>query len=101
MSIAALLSQYNCIADLGLKPKSRSKFRSHRSSDTPCAIPLYSASALEHATTYSFFLFQDTTLPLTNMQYPMVERLSNAFPAQSESVYPIIFVCLLCVITMP
>ncbi|PRQ21801.1 hypothetical protein RchiOBHm_Chr7g0243261 [Rosa chinensis] len=86
--MAALLSQKRFIACLGLNPKSFSKLRSHNISQTPWAIPLYSASALDLATTFCFLLLHVTRLPSTNVKYTEVDLLSVIHLAQSASVYP-------------
>ena len=81
MSHAALLSQYNFIGDVVEILSSCSKFLIHNSSHTPLAMPLYSASALDLATTPCFLLRHVTKFPPTNVKYPAVERLSLIEPA--------------------
>ena len=50
------------------------------------AIARYSVSILDLATTSCFLLFQDIKLPLMNIQYLDVERLSMGEPAKYESL---------------
>ena len=56
------------------------------SSQAAKAMALYSASALDLATTCCFLLFQDIKLPPIETQYPEVDLLSDGDPAQSASV---------------
>ena len=49
------------------------------------AMALYSALALDLATTFCFLLFQETKFPPINTQYPDVDRLSLGKPTQSAS----------------
>jgi len=49
------------------------------------AMTLYSASALDLATTLCFLLFQEIKLPPMETQYPDVDPLSEGDPAQSAS----------------
>jgi len=86
MSHAALLSQYNFIGNVGEILSSCNKFLIHNRSHTPLAILLYSASALDLATTPYFLLRHITRFPPTNVKYSIVERLSSIEPAQSASV---------------
>ncbi|BAU03137.1 hypothetical protein VIGAN_UM017800, partial [Vigna angularis var. angularis] len=58
---------------------------SHTSSQVADAIALYSASALDLATTLCFLLFQDIRLPPIETQYPEVDLLSEGEPTQSAS----------------
>jgi hypothetical protein len=68
MFIAALLSQYNMMGLSSNNPNSSSNLRSYNSSLTPWAMALYSASAVDLATTFCFLLLQETILPHTNAQ---------------------------------
>jgi hypothetical protein len=48
---------------------------------------LYSASALDLATTFCFLLCHVTKFPPTNVKYPEVDFRSVIDPAQSASIY--------------
>ena len=54
----------------------------HISSHDVCAMALYSASALELATTIYFLLFQEIRFPPRKMQYLVVDFLSDSDFAQ-------------------
>ena len=60
------------------------------SSQVATVIALYSASALDLATTFCFLLFHETRFPPTDTQYPEVERLSMGDYVQSASQNPTI-----------
>ena len=90
MSITALLSEFSCMTWLGLNLNSPNKFLIQSSSHTPCAIPQYSASALDLDTMFYFLLCQDTRLPPIKVKYPDVDRLSVTELSQSASVWPLI-----------
>lgn len=92
MCIVAWLSQNNSIGAFILKPKSCRRKRNHINSLVVEAMALYYASALEWAITFCFLLFQVTKFPPINVQYPVVNQQSVRLPAQSASVYPIIWV---------
>jgi hypothetical protein len=49
---------------------------------------MYSTSTLDRATIVCFLLFQVIRLPLKNVQYPVVDHLSEGEHAQSTSVKP-------------
>lgn len=75
ISMAALLSQWRSIGFLDLKPNPFNTFLTYNNSYTPCAIPLYYASALDLGTTFCFLLRQVTKLPPTNVKILGVNRL--------------------------
>jgi hypothetical protein len=60
----------------------------HYELSSPMGHCLYSALALDRATFVCLLLFQVTRLPPKNIQYLVVDRLSNEEPAQSASVKP-------------
>lgn len=78
---AVLLSQYIQIDCLDELPKSSKRNLSHNALQILSVIPLYSASALERATTFYFLLLHVTRFPHTNVKYPEVDHLSSFAPA--------------------
>jgi hypothetical protein len=91
MLIADLLSQYNLEGHFLVTFNSDKRFLTHKISQSPCAMALYSASAVDRDTTDCFLLRHDTKFPPTNTQYHDVERLSSRQLAQSVSQYPSTF----------
>ncbi|MFS7936280.1 hypothetical protein Hanom_Chr05g00413701 [Helianthus anomalus] len=68
------------------KPMSSRSFLIQRTSLSPRAIPLNSASALDRATTFYFLLLQITRFPPTKEKYPDLDLQFPLSPAQSASV---------------
>ena len=64
----------------------------HNNSQVTRAIALYSAFAIDQAKTLCFLLFQETIFPPKDTPYPVVDRLSMGWLAQSASQYPQIWV---------
>lgn len=58
----------------------------HNASHIPSATPLNSASALEQATTFCFWLLHVIRFPRTKGKYPKLDRLSSIALAQPTSV---------------
>ena len=85
------LSQYNVDRSYVDSPISDNNILNQINSPVTCAIALYSASALDWETTCYFVLFQETKLPLRNMEYPDVDLLSVRHPAQPASENPVVF----------
>ncbi|CAL5082640.1 unnamed protein product [Urochloa decumbens] len=83
-----LLSQFSNIVSLLNTLSSDSKLFIQIISLRLNAIALYSASAVDRATTSCFLLLHDTRLPPTKTQYPEVDLLSSILLAQSASQYP-------------
>ncbi|KAM1987066.1 hypothetical protein ACFX15_034379 [Malus domestica] len=83
MCMAAWLSQYKDIGVILVNPSSERRPFNHMSSQVIAAIALYLASTLDQAITVCFLLFQVTRFPLTNVQKPVEDFRSRAFPAQS------------------
>lgn len=69
-----------------MKFNSSSKCLIHISLHDVCAMALYSASMLDLATIVCFLLFQVIKFPPRNVQYPIVDYLSEGDPAQSTSI---------------
>jgi hypothetical protein len=81
------LSQNSVVGLLAeLCPNSLSNNLNQMISIVAAAIALYSASALDLATTACFLLFQVTAFPPTNMQKPVVDFLSSGLLTRSASV---------------
>src|SRR5436190_23406457 len=93
MLIANLLSHHSCNGSPLDSLNSASRFFNHVISQRPTAMAMYSASAVDRATTSCFLLRQDTEFPPTNMQYPDVDLLLSTQLVQSASQYPSIFRC--------
>ena len=84
--MVAWLSKYKDTCDKLVNPSSKIRPFNHISSQVVAAMALYSASALDRAITVYFLLFQVTRFPPTNVQKPVVDFRSRAFPTQSASV---------------
>src|SRR3954470_14157604 len=93
MLIVDLLSHHSCNGSSLNNRNSTNRFFNHVISQSPTAMALYSASAVDRATTSCFLLRQDTGFPPTNIQYPEVDLLSSTQLAQSASQYPSILRC--------
>ena len=65
------------LAVLGNSLRSYKRNFNHSASQIPKAIPPYSASALDLATTFCFLLLHITKFPPTKVKYPEVDHLSS------------------------
>ena len=92
--IAAMLSQWSIIVSFRNSRSSFNKLFNHIISHRLNAIALYSASAVDQATTACFLLCHETRLPPTNTQYPDVDLLSSLLlPNLHHSTLPNPDVC--------